>query len=293
MKAAEQDRVPSVFEQGLKAAAVGHDPAVRRYNSGMAQVGKHIYIATRTFNPGTHRCDIEINRIIIEAPGRCRPSHVATVDLPRATGMEQFEDGRLLHHRGRLYLAYTEGRYWRRPYVAVQQLALFRKSSWEVEKVWTIGYGNNSVRSEKNWQFFSDGERLHFIYSISPHVVVSLDDEMRVTGEQVTTPTLHWEHGTLSGGTPPVPSKPAGDTYITFFHSYTPHAARSRRYTFSAYEFSAKPPYAIRRLTRPLIVASARDGTLPNPSEPRWLPIVVFPCGAILDRAGNWLVSAG
>lgn len=276
---------PSVLAQGIPASFVRHEPLVRNYNSGLTRKGFHDYLATRRFNRDTWRCEIVINRLVDGAAER-----VCGLDLPRAHGREWHEDARLLWHNGRIYCAYTEGQYWMRPWVAVQKLALLR-DDWSVEKVYTIGFGENSVGTEKNWQFFSHNERLHFVYSIAPHVVVELDEDLSPYTVHATECSLALPY---RGGTPPVR---AGDSYISFPHYHVAHEARSRRYGFSAYRFEAAAPFHVTDITEPLIVASESDPTLPNLAYPHWHPIVAFPCGAQLnhreDNGGTWRVSAG
>jgi hypothetical protein len=275
-------RIPSVMEQGINARFITHaDCTTRNYNSGMAVVGGKTYLATRYFNRAAWRCDIVINEL-----NGMEAKPVTQLKLPRAHGREWHEDARLFWHAGKLYCAYTEGQYWMRPWVAVQKLAVLRED-WSVERVVTIGFGENSVGQEKNWQFFSHNGHLHFVYSIAPtHCVVALDDDYMVIGAHQTESGLKLP---LRGGTPP---RRFGDCYITFPHFHVEHEGHARRYAFSALTFEAKPPFRVEGVTEPLIWGSEHDGVILNAAYPHWNPLVVFPCGALLD-GDTWMVSAG
>jgi hypothetical protein len=276
------DEIPSVTSQGFPASFVDHgEPGIRNYNSGLCLKDGARFLATRRFNHDKWRYEILIKYLngVAALP-------VRVLDLPRPHGRESHEDARLFWHRDRLYCAYTEGQYWQRPWIAVQKLALLG-DDWSVEKVYTIGYGENTITPEKNWMFFSHDDRLHFVYSIEPHIVVELDDEMRVVGEFVggrTTDVLP-----LRGGTPPVRMD---HYYVTFPHFHERHSTRKRRYGFSMLCFEARAPFAVLQTSVPIIRASAEDATLPNPMYPHWEPLVVFPCGALYSD-GLWMVVAG
>ena len=281
------DAVPSVVSQGFRTAFVRHEPGVRNYNSGLVQMAGREFLATRRFNRDTWRCEIVINELV---SGEAH--HVRRLELPRAMGREWHEDARLFWHNGVLHMAYTEGQYWSMPWVAVQKVALL-DDEWNVKLVVTIGYGENSLGQEKNWQFFSHRGKLFFVCSLTPHIVVELD----ATYQPCAVFTTEWAplgimgdfEEKLRGGTPPVR---VGEYYVTFPHFHTKHPERSRRYGFNACAFEARPPFQIVGLTEPLVIGSAHDPTLPNLAYPHYHPIVVFPCGA-LHREGLWTVSAG
>lgn len=276
------DDMASITAQGVDAHFVKHEPGIRNYNSGLTRKAEKLYLATRRANPENWRCDIVVNRLLPND----RAERICTLALPRKHGMEDFEDGRLFWHAGKLHLAYTEGHYWSRPWLSVQKLAILR-DDWSIEQTVTIGFGVNSVGQEKNWAFFShrDG-RLHFVYSPSPHVVAALDEKYRVVESWATQPD-GCQH--LRGGTPPVH---VGQHYYSFAHWYRPHPTRERRYAFCSYRFMDEPPFEIDGLSGSIVWASGRDETLPNLRYPHWAPLVVFPCGALVEE-DCWLVSAG
>jgi predicted GH43/DUF377 family glycosyl hydrolase len=275
--------IPSVLDQGLLATRVQHPADVRNYNSGLERRGAEHWLATRRFDRDVWGCVIDINQL---DPATGSVARVCTLALPRPLPLVKFEDARLFWHRDKLHVAYTEGHYYQRPWRAVQQLAVLRED-WSVERVVTVGFGKNTIGQEKNWQFFSKDGQLHFIYSLSPYVVVSLDDDYGVASvacDDRPRPAF----ASLRGGTPPVR---LGDQYVAFPHSHTEEEGVSRRYSFSAYTFSART-LELTGVTGPLVTASGRDLRLPNPMFPHWTPLVVFPCGALRTSAG-WLISAG
>jgi len=202
-------------------------------------------------------------------------------------GKGNFEDARVFQHEGTNYIAYTEGIYDKTPFLAIQQLSRLGPD-WQPEDKFTIPYGfNGGRRSEKNWQFFSHDGRLHFVYSIVPHIVVESgpDFDFKSAKEHRTNAPLNWPGGqVLRGGTPPIR---VGDSFITFFHSHAEHREANRRYSMGAYTFEAKPPFRITAISPVLLRASEQDEIVPNPSVPSWNPLVVFPVGAWQEKDGG------
>lgn len=211
--------------------------------------------------------------------------------LPVRHPFEQFEDPRAFTARdGTVYASFAtwvHGRQW----PPGQVLCRLTPDWSKLEIVAEPAFGGN-VRSpagkpEKNWTWFEHDDVLHYVYSISPHVVVSTIAQMA----QVKIP---WQYGEPRGGTPPVR---VGDEYISFFHSSLPWQPPKRRYFMGAYTFSAKPPFEPLRSTRsPLLIGSEQDMRSLNS------PLAVFPCGAIRLRYKDdpirfddidWLVTLG
>jgi len=242
------------------------------YNSGSAD-GKRF--CSRAYDPDQKRSRLiwqrrADNELIAEEP----------LDIP---GEGSFEDARVFLHGDRHWIAFTEGFYERKPFLSVQQIAVLGPDWQPAEKI-TINYGGNGggKRSEKNWVFFSHDGRLHFIYSIVPHIVVELGSDFKPVNEWRTDVPLNWPWGEkLRGGTPPIR---VGDFYLTFFHSHAEHREKNRRYAMGAYMFEAKPPFKITAISPVLLRASEEDKTLPNPSVLGWNPLVVFPVGAWQER---------
>lgn len=287
-----RDRVPAVTGQGLDVRLLPVTPGQLTYNSGMILHGDRWVLASRRYDPARQQCGIVLQAMdrdggLIEQLG--------PMGLPTPDDCE-LEDCRLIAHGGNTYAAYTEGHYRGPAFVSRQALALLHPD-FTFKRSVPLQFGGNlkpttdAGSSEKNWQFFSHEGRMHFTYSLSPHVVVMLGPRGEVTGRHETAPPIHWPHGSMSGGTPPIR---VGDRYVSFFHSYTRHPSRNRRYTMSAYCFEAKAPFGILGITRPLLTGSANDPTIPNPRHAYWNPLVIFPTGAHFDEASRtWSVLAG
>lgn len=254
---------------------------MRNYNSGCALVDGRLYLVTRRFDNEAWRSRLVINRL-----DGTNLERVKVLELPSQTGFENFEDGRLFQFNNKWHVAYTEGLYWAGPSTAIQRVAVL-SDDWEVEQVVTISYGKNGVpgEAEKNWQFFVNGGRLCFVYSISPHIVVELEGYTPVRSYQ-TDSELSPE---FRGGTPPVLT---ADGFVSFFHFHLPHKRKFRRYAMASYAFGDEPPFAPQRVSQVLVWGSENDPFIPNMAYPHWNPLVVFPCGAVINHHG-WLVTAG
>ncbi len=271
-------RFPSVLQQGVPVVAL--ESAFHAYNSGTMDGRRFL---SRAFDPRQKRSRLiwqrrEENRLIAEEP----------FENP---GSNNYEDGRLFAHAGRNHAAFTEGIYHPGNFLAVQQVALLG-ADWQPEEIRKIDYASNGRRSQKNWQFFNHLGRLHFIYSIVPHIVVVLDQNFAPEKEYRTGEPLCWPWGqVLRGGTPPL-WWAARECYITFFHSHAEHRESNRRYAMGAYLFEGQPPFSILAMSPALLRASDHDAMTPNPSVRGWNPLVVFPVGAWWE-AGLIKVSLG
>jgi hypothetical protein len=265
------DRIPSVTEQGIKVTFLKAN--LRSYNSGTAD---GIRFCSRAWLPSENRARLVWQRRIED--------RLELEEIIDTQGAGSFEDGRIFDFWNRTFIAYTEGIYVRKPFQSIQRLAVLGPDFQPAEKI-TIKYGNNgNGKSEKNWQFFEWNGRLHFVYSINPHVVVALDGRKNfaVAEDFVTGGPIHWPWGdVLRGGTPPIAYRHPefGDCFLSFFHTHALHRERNRRYAMGGYLFRDRPPFAIVALSEAILIASENDPTFPNPSVPDWHPLVVFPCG--------------
>lgn len=198
----------------------------------------------------------------------------ATIELPEKYNGEQFEDPRVFWHDNAIHLCICS---WRKSWAYKPMLRLFRlDKDWKVEAEIPLTFGGNSKGvTQKNWQFFSHGNQIHFVYHYAPFQVV--------TGDKVyPSQNLHWKFGEIRGGTPPVL---VDDRYYTFFHSRT-DVGRARYY-MGCLSFEAKAPFRPIAMTmEPLLTATNKEPSL------SWAPLVVFPCGS-LYKEGQWCVSLG
>lgn len=103
---------------------------------------------------------------------------------------------------------------------------------------------------EKNWSPFSYKDKLHFVYSLSPHIVYEWNQKTsNPSAIYQSFPQIpFWKWGELRGGTPSV--RYSEDEYIAFFHSFIFfNNIWHREYKMGAYTFSAKPPFKFLRMT--------------------------------------------
>ena len=182
---------------------------------------------------------------------------------------------------------------------------------------------------EKNWLLFEHDGDLLAVYQIAPHTILRVDLAGQGTVECRPIHVTDWDvsacagrFGAPCGGAPPVRQ---GDAYVSFFHSRYPisplrwvlrfwpvqpgtrlHryvAAVERRlrrpfaqarYVAGAYAFEAAPPFHPLWITpepvlRPEDEPLRRHRRRANPTADG----IVYPCGAILEDDGHWLVSYG
>lgn len=143
--------------------------------------------------------------------------------------------------------------------------------------------GHTNGRHNKNFLWFIHEGKLCLIYSSDPwHTVefgASWDEQKHYRSEGA-----RYDYGHIRGGTTPVR---VGDLYWSFFHSSMPWRGRFRRYFMGAYAFEAKPPFL------PVLVTP--EPILTGSQNNRWFqrkPLVVFPCGALLEN-DMWTVTFG
>ena len=236
-------------------------------------------------------------------------------------------DPRFLVHQDRLFLYYNNN-FTTRP----NQISIVKVDPDSLEaKSPPRPLQLNGPRQEieKNWMFFEHDGDLYAVYQISPHIILRVD--LSGTGPITCRPvhTTQWDtsryasrYGVPCGGAPPVRR---GDVYVSFFHSriqvgplrnllpfwpqdlvdalprYPTAALRriewlldQRRYYGGVYAFEAKPPFAPRWLAYEPVL---RPETEPSRSHRRRInptaESVVYPCGAVVQEDGSWLVSYG
>lgn len=263
------------------------------YNSGLVERPDGLFLAyrdqDRRRDPGRGSSRIAVCRLEGDL---LEPRDNRVLELPEhwpeSPLTEQREDPRLFWHAGSVWLSYVA---YDRVGKCGQALVRLR-DDWSVEGEVRVEYGGNFVGTkwQKNWCFFSDsgpGERgvappLRFVYAPDPHEVAEvLEDEVRLVARERG---VAWRWGPARGGTPPVL---CDGLWWSFFHSRLMCPPGRFRYFMGAYAFSPRAPYRPEVYTpEPILSASQHD-----PQRPE-LPLVVFPCGAVL-RDGTWWVSLG
>lgn len=204
------------------------------------------------------------------------------------------EDPRLFVHRDKLHVSFagiTSGK----TVDSVWINQLYAEIDPETQTVGTIHAPQYAKRQrrEKNWAFFEHDGKLYAIYSISPHVVLQIEED-RVIQVHETANFFPWSGGFLRGGTPPI-YQPDRGTYLAFFHGNLPIPRCNTHpeyvYSTGVYEFEAKPPFrVVRQSSGPILWAGEQDRVPERPDV-----AVVFPAGAIRhpENSNRWVVSHG
>ena len=215
------------------------------------------------------------------------------IRFPKTLTEQHHEDPRVSVINGRVWISANTFQInaKRTGWTGAHQCVGRATDDWGIDYVADPVYGKNggsplmNTGNEKNWLWFEHNGEPHMVYSSQPHVVLRMSRDLNhPIQEYVTTPKFDWDYGQIRGGTPPVR---VGDEYFTFFHSSTAWTSRFRRYHMGFLAFKAEAPFEVTRLSkRPILSGSQED---------EWhegLPLVVFPCGAILEN-GEWLVTMG
>lgn len=140
--------------------------------------------------------------------------------------------------------------------------------------------GLQMQKVERNWTPFLHENKVHYIYSIVPFVVVA-GEAGKYCVVTHSDPNIPWEAGIPSGGTSAV--RWNDDEYITFFHSFISsrrsHYHIPRYYFTGTVCFASKPPFEITRYSP---VPIEYEG-LPEVANPKCPHRVLFPSGLVVD----------
>ncbi|MGE0670155.1 MAG: hypothetical protein AB7O89_04400 [Parachlamydiales bacterium] len=152
--------------------------------------------------------------------------------------------------------------------------------------------GMTKLRWEKNWTPFIYEDELHLVYSLVPHHIFK---PVWGTNSCVSACSsiglVQWKWGVLRGGSQ---AFVVDGEYLSFFHSSINMASVQslgkviQHYFMGAYTFSAKPPFAITRMSKePIIGKKFYNGV----AYKTWKPLlVVFPGGFIFNEKFIWVV---
>lgn len=190
------------------------------------------------------------------------------------------EDPRLFWHKGRVHVCYVG-------VVGGHSIAhtsvLYARLSEDAQRVEKIFYPELEGRAdwEKNHSYFSHGEELYAVYSISPHRIIRVDGNKASFAYEA--PGLPWRGGIPRGGASPVK---VGESWWSFFHDRVSFKG-VRTYRTGLYTFSAKPPFEpLRVIEQPLMMA---DHSTKPPDQ---YCAAIFCVGSV--RAGDdWILSSG
>lgn len=288
--------VPSILEQtpfqvGFYGFGKARPEGVRFFNLAIVEREGKDFLLTRRATPNT-AIAAGMNDIVAFELSNNNPVYMHQVGFKGPYKDQHFEDPRAVVIGGRVMISVTSFTTKGNNVTSYpHQLIGAAAENWRVAPCYDPIYGTNGgscatcTGHEKNWLWFEHDGIPMFVYSNYPHIVVEMPDFMttsRIHKTEVRNP--FWMHGEIRGGTPPVR---IGDEYLSFFHSSLPWVSHKRRYHMGAYCFEAKPPFKITRSSLLPILSGSR-----NDPWVQGLPLVVFPCGAIL-RNGEWLVTLG
>jgi len=214
------------------------------------------------------------------------------LNLKEEVDFEQFEDPRVLVHDDKIYVScatYVHDAF----HLVHQKMLVFDKDFNHIDNI-HFKYGFNGINLkentgiEKNWTFFVYKDKLMCIYKLSPHTVLEFDWNGNLLTEYITHNSfqVNWKYGIPRGGTNPIYKD---GYYISFFHSHIYWGNGKRRYFMGYYKFNPVPPFdIIESSNKPILQGNEKDERM----YPEENPLVVFPCGAILDE-DKCLVSLG
>lgn len=202
------------------------------------------------------------------------------LDLPHRECNYGREDPRLFVHDGQLHVAFAGvvgGSRIRHTSVLVARLG----AGFKVAAV-QYPYLEGRNLWEKNWSCFSHAGKIHAVYSIDPHTVLTIEDGKAVKTYEESA-NFPWRGGVRRGGASPVL---VGDEYWHFFHDRIEEGGLLV-YRTGLYVFEAKPPFRpTRYIPAPILTADKK--TKPNDQY----AAVQFVCGAVRD-GDTWYLSHG
>jgi len=283
LEALERNR-PKPQEFWLFDQSTMERPDMRAYNpSILRHDGKLIMVYRRhgLEDLGPEGCGSTSEVVLCDVGGDLRTLSNHRV-IPGLRGPHS-EDCRIFHHNDRLHLSYTSTRYLQGGgWECEMQAALYDAGGAHAH--YDNRFGFNGSLFEKNWTYFSHREGLRFVYQIEPFVVFEVGTRRSWSHRHLG----EWVFGVPHGGTPPVK---VGELWYSFFHSYRWDLEHKRRYFIGAYAFDDS--MRVRMFTPwPLLMAHEEDGFIFRLEDSKWHPLVVFPCGAIMED-GVWTVSVG
>lgn len=194
------------------------------------------------------------------------------------------EDPTLFTYRGQLHVAFVGVQGHGDRVIRTNMLYARLSDKFAVEELFALTPPSDvpPERWQKNWSFFTYGNDLYCVYSISPHRI------LKVEGDQVSWAHCEpfpfpWDGGELRGGASPVR---VGGAYWSFVHDRIEHEGRKHQYRATLYVFSATPPF------RPLALVPTPIWEADSRTNHGNYCDVVFPRGAV-HLGDRWVVSAG
>lgn len=206
----------------------------------------------------------------------------------------QAEDARFFSYKNRLFLIYNDNleviypqRSQRRDMFIAELFCLngYYELSAPLKLTYPPKYGEQLW--QKNWTPFVCEGTLYFSYSLNPHLVLFAN---LLTGECHALHETHfhssWPFGELRGSSEAIL---VDGEYLSFFHSgifETSEASWPRtiwHYFMGAYTFSARPPFAITRITEKPILTHGLYTASDRQKR------VIFPGGFVVDGSSIYV----
>ena len=251
-------------------------------NAGIFEWKGEVLMGYRCYSPRHGRTVIGISKLDSEL----NPSDKIILELPSKGTKGIQEDARFFTYNNKLHVIYTEIDHSVIPqWHATMRLARLN-DDFTLDHMIPLHYGSNPDGIEKNWIFFTDGEKLNFIYDIRTSRVVNIHPNTGRVKKEYEDKQIYYPYGILRGGT--IPTKWDDDHLIAFNHTSTDFKWLDRRYAFGAYLIQSKPPYKVTHLSIEPLVYGSRQNLFCGGGNGK----CIFPCGHI-ERNGNFLVSCG
>jgi len=205
------------------------------------------------------------------------------------------QDPRLITISGRLYMVYSNT--WKLPAETVRRVFIakleFNGQNFIVKQPEPLlKFESNEKRKfEKNWVPFEYQGQLFLSYSLNPHKILEpIFGHKSCKNIATTKMKSYWQWGELRGGTPALITD---EGYLAFFHtskdikSIHSQGKCIPHYFMGAYLFEKTPPFAIKKISRRIIVG---ENFYKGKEYETWKPLrVVFPCGYIFDENFIWI----
>ena len=202
------------------------------------------------------------------------------------------EDGRVFMHNGKPHISYTVVQAPQNVFNCVVQYGALVQDGdvWRIIGSHQPKYGKNDFTSmEKNWSFWSHGQKIYAAYQRSPEQIVLHIHESRVVQEFKTNTPETWQWGQIRGGTDPIPHN---GLLLQFFHTLHRNNKSKEWWTYytGALLMEPEPPFQIVRVSSfPILAGNERY----FPNIKQWKPRCFLPYGAIKNDDGSFLVSLG
>ncbi len=213
------------------------------------------------------------------------PNSLKTID----TGSLYSEDPRVIKSEGAYYLVYNDLTPIR-TYLRTMRLAELDLQGSRVKYATNLDLHISPV--EKNWMPFIKKEQVHFVYSVTPHKIIQLNNpEINQINHLLNpeNPSIHsfeWEKkwGKIRGGTP---ARLVDGQYLAFFHSWFKNPeAGNIWYVMGAYTFESEPPFRITSISKAPIIFKGIYNTKHIHTAPRNIRCI-FPAGFAFEKKND------